>query len=192
MDYLDRVISIMESYRHLGERVLDNGTRLIGRVPHVAPEARLQLVFAPLTAADIAIVEEEIGMTVPGVFSEFLQRCNGIRLFSDRLNIDGLRRSFARSGDAVWQPFSIRTPNVDERPRGALDTFFFVGGYGADGSRLYIDSSDMRVYRCKQRDAKALNEWPSFQVMLQSEAERLATLFDHEGRRIDSSQPTTP
>jgi hypothetical protein len=192
MDYLERIVGIMESYSHLGQRVLDNGTRLIGHVPHVAPEAWFQSIYHPLRTEEIKYIEEDVGSQVPVVFSIFLKKCNGLSLFSDSLNIYGLRKSFARTGDAVWQPFSIKTPNIDERPRHSRSSFFFVGGYGLDGSLLYIDTNSQEVYRCKQRSAKPLNQWPSFEVMLERETERLSRLFDKEGHLLNPDQPTTP
>ena len=192
MDYLDRVFELMESYSNLGTRVLDNGTRLIGHVPHVAREAWFHEIDAPLTEQGVSQVEHELGTQLPTVFRSFLQRCNGLRAFSGHLFMYGWRYSFARAGDAVWQPFSILTPNLDERPRNAKNSYLFVGGYEPNGLELYIDTADLRVYRCRQRSAKALHEWPDFETMLESEMQRLSALFDREGRVLKPGVPTTP
>lgn len=182
----------MESYGHLGQRTLPNGTRLIGHVPSVAPEAWFQCIYHPLRIEEIKYVEEDVGSPVPVVFSTFLQKCNGLSLFSYSLSIYGLRKSFSRTGDAVWQPFSIKTPNIDERPRYSQPSFFYLGGYRLDGSLLYIDTISHKVFRCKRRTAKPLNQWPTFEVMLESETERLSSLFDNEGHLLNPDQPTTP
>jgi hypothetical protein len=192
MDYLDTVLETMNQYTHLGTRILGNGTTLIGHVPHLAPEAWLHTIFTPLNSEELNQVASAVGGKIPSVFASFLLRCNGLRLFSCSVTIDGLRTSFARTGDAVWQPFSIRTPNVDERPRWAKPTFFFVGGYQWDGSLLYLDNSNQQVFRCRTKSSKVLTEWPSFEVMLETETQRLAQLFDQEGRQIRPEQPTTP
>jgi len=192
MNYLQTVFEIMESSAHLGARDLENGARLIGHVPHVAPEAWLHARYKPLSHAEVASVEDEIGTQLPGTFASFLMTTNGLSLFSYSLSIDGRRWSYERVGDAVWQPFSIITPNVPERPRHSKRSFVFVGGYRFDGSLLYIDKSDLKVYRCRNRSAKPLNGWPSFETMLEEEAGRLSLLFDTEGRRIDPDRPTTP
>jgi hypothetical protein len=192
MDYFDRVLEIMERATHLGVRLLENGTRLIGHVPHVAPEAWLHVVFPPLSARHVKQVEKDIGNTLPDSFASFLMRSNGLSLFSSRLSIDGLRWSYARSGDAAWQPFDIITPNILERPRHSKNSFIFIGGYGSDGSLLYIDNSTFKVYRCSNRSAKPLNDWPNFETMLEEEAKRLSLLFDERGHRIDPTQQTTP
>lgn len=190
--YLGRVIQLIKPFASLGERVLNNGTQLIGSATHIAPEAWLHIVYPPLTLSDVLHLESTVGKTIPPVFCNFLQNCNGLYLFSGRLSIDGLRKSFSRSGDDAWQPFSIFTPNIEERPKHSKPSFFFIGGYGSDGSLLYIDDSDLRVYRCTSKSAKPLSSWPSFEVMLESEALRLRELFDTHGRQIDPNLPTIP
>lgn len=192
MDYFDRVVEILRSYETVGVRILENGTRLIGHVPHVAPEAWLHGLFPPLSATDIVRMESELGIQIPRMLSEYYARSNGMYAFSHHLYIRGIRRSFSRVGDDAWQPFSIRTPNVDERLRNAKPTSLFIGGYQPDGSKLFIDVADARVYRCGKLSAKPLNEWPSFDVMLESEVRRLATLFDLQGKILNPSKPTTP
>lgn len=192
MDYIDRILKILEIYKDIGVRGLDNGTRLIGHVPHVAPEAWFHQVYAPMTSQEACQLELELGFEPPSIFLDFLMRANGVRVFSGHLYICGLRANFSRRGDAAWQPFSILTPNLDERPRNAKGTHFFVGGYQPDGSRLYIDLSNLRVYLCSQRSAKPLHDWPSFEVMLESEVQRLSTLFDRQGRLLNPGLPTVP
>src|SRR5205823_4209427 len=76
-------------------------TRLIGHVPHVAPEAWLHAIFPGLTAQQVDQISNYLGVPVPAVFSLFLQRCNGLRLFS-KISIDGLRRNYSRTGDDIW------------------------------------------------------------------------------------------
>lgn len=53
MDFLDRVVTQIESYEPLGARVLDDGARLIGHVPHVAPEAWFHQIYAPISETQI-------------------------------------------------------------------------------------------------------------------------------------------
>ncbi|MDH0863811.1 hypothetical protein [Mitsuaria sp. GD03876] len=126
-------------------------------------------------------------------FREFLAHTNEVNLFSGHLAIYGLRATYDRTGDAAWQPFALEAPNVQERPRGAKDSYFFIGGYFDDGSRLALDCETLKVIRLPQRKAApVLNEWPDFWSMLLSEAQRLSLLFDEKGRLRDESMPTTP
>lgn len=192
MDYFDRILETIATYEMIGVRVLQDGAKLTGHVPHVAPLAWFHQVFPPLTLGEIQRIEANIEIAIPDVFSAFLQKANGLYIFSGDLYIRGLRRNYSRSIEAVWQPFSILTPNVDERPRNAKKTHLFIGGYEPDGSQLYIDVSDQSVYRCTQRSVKPLYKWPSFEVMLESEVQRLTTLFDHQGRLLNPKLPTTP
>ncbi|MDQ3996486.1 MAG: SMI1/KNR4 family protein [Gemmatimonadota bacterium] len=186
------VNAVIESARALGSRRLDDGTELIGHVPHVAPEAWLHILFPALTPEEIRQVEAEIGRPLGPTFSSVLAMHNGLSLFSDSLYIYGHRKSVRRTGAAVRQPFSIRTPNTLERPKDAAPSHLFVGGYESDGSHLYIDLRDSRVCRCTRRSAAPLNAWDDFFGMLNSEARRLATLFDSQGRRTASLEALAP
>lgn len=179
---LDEVLAIIERARALASHRLDDGTELIGHVPHVAPEAWLHILFPPLPPPGIEQVETEIGRPLGPTFSSMLAMHNGLSLFSDSLYIYGHRSTMSRTGDGERLPGGVRTPNTLERPKDADPSHLFVGGYGSDASRLYIDVRDSRVYRCSRRSAAPLNRWDDFFSMLSSEARRLATLFDAQGR----------
>lgn len=189
---LSDVHAVIEPARALGSRKLDDGTELIGHVPHVAPEAWLHMLFPPLPPQGIERIEAELGRPLGPAFSSMLALHNGLSLFSDSLSIYGHRATVSRTGDAAWQPFSIRTPNTLERPKDADPSHLFVGSYGSDGSQLYIDVRDSRVYRCSRRSAAPLNRWDDFFGMLNSEARRLATLFDGQGRMKVSYEAVPP
>ena len=190
MHYLQEVTEIMRRARHLGERVLDGGTRMIGHVPHVAPQAWLHILFSPLSDDEIGEVESEIGIAIPESLKVFYSLANGISLFSGSLAIYGRRDNYKRTVDSARQPFSITTPNTVERLRDAKGSYLFIGGYPSQkGYYLCVDIRDLRVYRCTRESAKPLANWGSFEEMLVAEANRLALLFDREGRRINPDQP---
>ena len=192
-DYLKEIHTILDiAAKNLGERTLDNGTRLVGHIPHVAEEARLHLVFAPLTSQDIDYIENQLGLGIPNDLRMFYSYHNGLSLFSGSLSIDGLRRNYNRTGDDVWQPFDILVANKFESPDDLSNSCFLIGGYRQDGSRLYIDSKTSRVFRSARATSKPLNEWSSFEEMLLKETRRLDKLFDKDGKRKDSSFPTIP
>ncbi|MBE0543131.1 MAG: SMI1/KNR4 family protein [Verrucomicrobia bacterium] len=184
-------MSTLEAASKLGVRQLENGTKLIGRTPHVAPEAWLHAVFAPISHHDVLQLEKSLGRKIPEPYRHFLTSfANGLSIYSECLSLDGLRTSYARRGDEVWQPFAIDTPNVYERPRDADPRHFFIGGYGQDGSLLYIDG--VKVYRCSRESVEPLHEWNGFETMLIGEVERLVALFDENGRKKNPKAPTTP
>lgn len=190
MHYFQETFLVLKRAESLGIRTLPNGTRLIGHVPHVAPEAWFHKIFAPISDHEINQLENEIGIKFPEIFRDFLTLANGIGIFSGALSIDGFRTSWARTGDEVWQPFSIITPNTVERLRDSKESYLYIGGYpSGNGYYLYMDVNDLAVYRSTRRSAKPLQRWNSFPEMLVSETKRLATLFDEHGRRIDPRCP---
>jgi hypothetical protein len=192
MQHMKEVLSILRRFEHLGTRSLPNGTQLIGHVPHLAPEAYLHVVFPGLKKTDLSRMEMEIGRSFSPSLLELYSSCNGMTLFSGSLALYGLRTSYARTGDAVWQPFSIAIPNVDERLDGADQDAVFFGTYDWDGSLLYTSPKSPVVYRCTRDSTRPLNKWPSVQNMLLSEVRRIDKLFDANGKPIDDGVPTTP
>jgi hypothetical protein len=192
MDQFGKVMQIIQKAKEFGYRKLPNGAQLFGRVPHVAPEAWLHAVFAPLSSAGISDVEKQLAIDLSPSLRDFLANANGLTLFSTSLSLYGLRTDFSRQGDSSWQPFDIITPNTLERPRGAKPSFIFIGSYDWDGSLLYVDSRYEKVYRCANVSPKPLNEWPGFWEMLTAESARLATHFDGTGHELDLARPTIP
>lgn len=187
------ILSILESFSHLGEKKYSDGAKQIGYIPHKAPLAYLHVLFRPLTIEDIYRIEDVLHCSLPDQYKEFLFLTNGINLFSDSLSLDGLRTSYDRTGNGKIEPYDIQTPNIEERPKDAKNSFVFIGGYNFDGSHLYIDTNTGKVFRCERwHSLHILNEWKDFWTMLSSEVERLNKLFDKDGRRIDPQKPTTP
>ena len=186
------LLRIVEEAKPLGVRTLENGSLLVGHIPHVAPEGWLHHIFAPLNDSELHCLETQIlRQPIPKVYRAFLlECCNGIKLFDLNLTLSGLRKNYMRTGDAVWQPFAIEAPNTFERPRDAAKEMFFFGSYKWDGSRLYLYQE--KVFRCERESAQPLNEWPDFWTMLISEAARLSCLFDEEGREKNPDSQTTP
>lgn len=194
MNYLKQLIdNLEEQYSALGARTLANGARLIGNVPHIAPEAYLHYVYPGLNSNEIQQLESEIKRKLPETLRAFYAQCNGLDLFAGSLSIFGLRDLFmeGEAGD-VGQPFSMEIPNVDERLADADDSFVFFGFYDWDGSQLYATPSSPRIIRCSRKSAKPLNTWPSLEAALTEEVRRLGKLFDEKGVPRDEDVPTTP
>lgn len=188
---LAAVYATVDEARSLGTKRLENGAELVGRVPHVAPQAWLHILFAGLRDEEIEKLRHEVGRELDPAFTRFLSNLNGLSLFSDSLAINGLRKRNRRD-PMDREPFSIRIPNVVERPKDAKETYLFVGSYSSDGSRLYIDTGDGRAHRCSRDSAEPLNTWPGFFEMLNREATRIAALFDQQGRKLRPAMPVTP
>ncbi|HTJ52947.1 MAG TPA: SMI1/KNR4 family protein, partial [Cyclobacteriaceae bacterium] len=186
------IFKILKSYSSLGEETLKDGTILIGKAPHIAPMAWLHKIYPGLSTAEIGTLEKELGAKIPVVFKDFLQITNGLSVFNTTLCIYGLRKNYIRTIENVWQPFDIKTPNLYERPKGSKENCFFIGSYFWDGSKLYIDTIDNKVYRCSNNSSKPINMWNSFPDMLKVEIKRLCKLFDKDGKAIDGRIATTP
>jgi hypothetical protein len=187
--YITEVVSQAESF---GMRILPNGVRLIGHIPHVAPEAYFHVIYPPLSDKDIEDIEEAIGRSLPSALKLFYNNTNGIKLFAYSLSIDGLRKSFDRIGDDAWQPYSIITPNTIERPHDVDHDLVFFGGYRWDGSMLCMSPHSSVVYRLSRETAIPLNVWSCFDEMIINEVNRLSNIYDSKGYKLDCNMPTTP
>lgn len=179
-------------FESLGSQSLKNGARLIGHVPHVAPEAYLFELFEGLGPRKLKQLEAHAGRKLPKALEGFFGEYNGMHLFAASLSLYGLRESYVRRGDAARQPFDIEDANRLERPQGTPDDVVFFGFYDWDGSQLAMSLGSPRVHRIKQDSVKVLTEWPTFDAMLSSEINRLSMLHDDEGRRISRKTRTTP
>ena len=189
---LSALDTIINNAKILGSLTLADGTQLIGRVPHVGPDAWLHVLFAGLDEADIAELETRAARQLPSDYRQFMREHNGLSLFSGALYVAGLRRDFRRANHATWQPFALEDANVFERLRDAPADCVFIGGYKADGSRLYMSGASPKVFRCERSSIRPVNEWPNLRLLLNHEAERLAEHFDALGRRRDASTGTAP
>ena len=79
-----------------------------------------------------------------------------------------------------------------ERPKNATPEMFFLGTYEYDGSKLYLNTLDDKIYYCDRYDAAPLKSWDSLSAMLTSEIERIFSLFDADGRIFSRMAPTIP
>lgn len=194
MSEFNEIIEIVNKAKKMGYKdISKNGSMLYGHVPHVAPDAWFHILYAPLNKEEIIELEHKTKIDFPKTFIDFLEFSNGINLFSGEIVIYGLRKNYSRTGDDIWQPFDLDVPNIDERPKDAKESYLFVGSYYDDGSKLFIDCTDEKVYRCDPDvSSKKYNVWGNFSEMLISEAKRLENFFDENGRLKDLNNSTTP
>lgn len=178
-EYLQAVYAVTDRAKAFGHRVLSNGTELVGHLPHVAPEAWLHQLFAPLTATELAVWEQALGGALPPALRTFYRHHNGLNLFSRALALHGRRRSYERSGDAAWQPFDVDDQNRYRRGGPVRGRLYLAGN--ADTLWLSLDLHTHAVQRTRA-DGAQVQQWPSFEDMLVAEAHRLAEGFDETGR----------
>ncbi|WP_157003159.1 SMI1/KNR4 family protein [Ralstonia sp. A12] len=193
MSRINELLEILNSSAHLGEEITPNGARLIGFVKDERLGIRRwwHFVFPGLTANQVDDLGEEVGITIPSVFADFLRSMNGLTAFSGAFCIYGARLSLDRLSKDAY-PYPLGSPNLLERPKGASSNMLFIGGYGWDGSNLYIEIDTGKIFRCPRKSVETLNEWPDFWSMLISEVRRISTLYESDGRKKSLSEPTVP
>lgn len=192
MHYFEEVFRLLKKASVLGERIEDNGVTLIGRAKDVGPEAWLHTLFPPLDTSDVNLLEEEIGVSFPETFREFLELSNGLNVFSDSLAIFGRRTSYDRNvGER--EPYDIVSMNRYERPKRLRADVLLIGSYSyGNGFLLYIDPGSQRIYRCQRSDGEPTNKWQSFGQMLLAEVNRFDQLFDEDGILRDRNAVLMP
>jgi hypothetical protein len=188
-----KALDLLKSYDYLGKNELSNGAVLVGKAPHIASQAWLHRIFAPLTIDEIDELQKDCKQIIPLDYKKFLFVTNGLGVFNTELSLYGKRTNYIRNVEnAAGLPFDITTPNTLERIKNLGDNKLIIGSYFYDGSKLYIDNVTSKVHLCDRYDATSLYEWPSFDEMLDSEIKRLVTLFDKLGRQIDENRSTLP
>lgn len=188
-----KALERLKGYKHLGEKLCENGTLLIGRAPHIAPYAWLNFIYPPLSNEEIQNLEHEMKTEIPNDYKSFLKISNGLGILHT-LSLYGLRNNYKRSiKEAEQQPFSLTTPNISEKPKKAGKNIFYIGGYSSgNGAWLYIDKENNTVHLCKKGGVKSLYQWNSFDEMLSSEVDRLVRLFDSDGKKLYPNKSMLP
>lgn len=193
MEVFAEIMEYIQAFEKYGCMEYENGTKLFGHAPFIAPKAYIFRVFSALNEQELVGLEEEMCRKIPEAYRTFLMRnANGLNLFNTTLCLYGLRKSYSRSPDAIPEPFSLSELNRFERPKNAKESFFFVGGYNNDLSKLYINTEDGTVHFCKRYDATSLFNWNSFEEMILSETRRLLTLHSDRGEILVPHEKTLP
>lgn len=180
-------------FSHLGVIHSKNGALLIGKAPHIAEYAWLNVMYPCVTETEVCDLEKRLGVAIPKVYKDFLMNVsNGFDIMNCTLALHGCRTSYDRSDLDSWYPFNLEDVQKYERPKNATPEMFFLGTYEYDGSKLYLNMLDDKIYYCDRYDATPLKSWDSLSAMLTSEIERIFGLFDADGHCIDEDVPTTP
>ena len=188
------LLRLVYKFENLGTKKSSDGATLIGKAPHIGPLGWLNIIYPPLSLPEIAVLENDLSNNLPDAYKDFLlNNYNGLDILFSTFCLLGFRKQINRSTEAnVAQPYSIITPNLDERPDHAKESYVFIGGYNWDGSHLYIDKETNLVHCCERWDATSKKQWNSLEEMIISEIERLYSLFDDNGVELDESVPTIP
>ena len=184
---------LLMRFSHLGVSHSKNGALLIGKAPHIAEYAWLNVMYPCATETEIYDLEKRLGCAIPEVYRNFLMNVsNGFDIMNCTLALHGCRTSYNRSDLDSWYPFSLEDIQKYERPKNATQEMFFFASYNYDCSKLYLNTSDNKIYYCDRYDATPLKSWDSLSDMITSEIERIFSLFDTDGRIFNRMAPTTP
>jgi hypothetical protein len=182
------LIAFLREHAPPGEQVGSNGTVRLGPVPQVAPLAFLHTVHAPLTADEIAQLQQELPVRIPEPYREFLRTANGLRLFVSTVAFFGLRALAPRDLSGHDWPYSLLTSNLHERPSHLEPGALVVGVHSDDGSPLVMNQSSAGVV-CLAPGGRTVREtWPNIDTMIEGEVARLTSLLapTYDGIRINS------
>lgn len=184
---------LLMRFSHLGVSHSKNGALLIGKAPHIAEYAWLNVMYPCATETEIYDLEKRLGCAIPKVYKDFLMNVsNGLNVMNCTLALHGCRMSYNRADFESRYPFNIEDVQKYERPKNATQEMFFFASYNYDCSKLYLNTSDNKIYYCDRYDATSLKSWDSLSDMITSEIERIFSLFDTDGRIFNRMAPTTP
>jgi hypothetical protein len=161
-------------------------------VPWVVPEAYLNIVFKPASPDVLSVVGAK--MRIPTPLLQLLAQHNGANLLSGSLSLYGVVRKgqlLHRSEPFLLPPFNIELENRNWPPRDR-DRLLEIGGYGFDGSGVCIDRDSLRIFVIRRGEKEPYASWPSLEVWLNSEMQRLTELFDASGKRLVDKSHTLP
>ncbi len=191
-EYLE-LLSLLEKWESGGKLILNNGTKLICRTPHIGSQAWLHEIYHPLTNDQILNIQKKFKSKIPSDFIEYLKVANGLNVFSDTLSIWGLRTSYKRNGDETYQPYDLFFEN--EEMKGLFsNNWLMFGSYSWDGSTMAydLDSNSNKVFLCNPDSFQKLKEWDSLLSWINSEIQRLSSLFDENGILYNKDVCTVP
>jgi hypothetical protein len=184
------LLSLISNFRPFDDQENANAS-FRTRVPWVAPEAYLNIIYKPAPAKLLSDVAEK--HSFPSVVVDFLERQNGAMLLSGSLNLYGVvepGRILNREDRFSLPPFNIELENKSWPVH--PDRLLVIGGYKFDGSRACIDRTDGQIHVFQKGRRIPAVSWASFDSWLVDEITRLRLLFDDDGKRTGPDSETGP
>jgi hypothetical protein len=165
----EKILMPLEEWAHLGETTNDMGTRLIGHTPHVAPEAYVNVVYAPINSNDLNEFTQRLGRPIPHQLSEFLSYANGLMIYSGALRVKGYRPLKRKPNSDVYDYASCIMTDNSRNMNGLKEHDTVVAWYKADGSYVLLDEDGKAVRFDPKVGGHVIQEWPDFDTWLSSE-----------------------
>ncbi len=158
-------------------------------VPEVAPYAYLNILFEPVGDGVIQRVEKELG-PIPEPLLQFYRQHNGALLLSSSIRINGLLPANVMMDRA--DPFSRVPFDVRNLAAYRSGTHFPFASYGALGEIVLLERVTGEVTAVDADSRKVIRTWPSFQQWLTGELERIASMYEDDGRYAGPPDGTSP
>lgn len=118
---------LLMRFSHLGVSHSKNGALLIGKAPHIAEYAWLNIMYPCITEAEVCDLEKKLGVAIPEVYRDFLMNVsNGLNVMNCTLALHGCRTSYNRADFESRYPFNIEDVQKYERPKNATPEMFFL------------------------------------------------------------------
>lgn len=109
---------LLMRFSHLGVTHSKNGALLIGKAPHIAEYAWLNVMYPCATETEIYDLEKRLGCAIPKVYKDFLMNVsNGFDIMNCTLALHGCRTSYNRADLDSWYPFNLEDIQKYERPK---------------------------------------------------------------------------
>lgn len=188
----DAFTSRLRQYAHRGWMEGSGGGLAVCHQQDRGPLAYLFRTYPGLSDAALAATERYYQAGVPAEYANFLQYSNGCHLF-DCLSLGGSLISAEGHApinrdttDIIGQPISLDYGNRFGVPVGLPEGTFVIGrlsGYSGQGELVILPSGDVLLTHMRDRSDVAAR-WPSFDVMLLSEFDRLGALHNQDGRLL--------
>ena len=91
--------NLLMRFSHLGVTHSKNGALLIGKAPHIAEYAWLNVMYPCVTEAEVCDLEKRLGVAIPEVYKDFLMNVsNGFDIMNCTLALHGgCRTSYNRA-----------------------------------------------------------------------------------------------
>lgn len=188
--FSEKILAPLEEWSQFGEKTNVVGTRLIGHAPHIAPNAYVNVVYAPLSNAELQEFSERLERKIPDQFKSFLTYANGLMVFSGAIRVMGYTPLDRKSDTHIFNyPSNIIVPNVSARVKGLSSAEVLVGYYKEDGSYLSIEESGRAVRFDAKGSGNLIKDWPDFDTWLSSEIAILND--DYKAGKVSIFVPST-
>lgn len=152
----------------------EQGTKLIGHAPQIAPKAYQHVVYKPLESSEIANLRAKLGHQLPTQLQTLFEFANGMMIFLGSIRVLGYVPIESQVEiTAHTYPSDIVLPNVSARIRGLSDSELVIGWYKKDSSYAIVGADGTVTRYDTFGNGEVVQSWPDIANWLLAEADRL-------------------